>query len=340
MQKVSLFIAATPWNLLNSLVFAAQSKNENCYLMYVDFPIGQTNPYLDALDEMQDASPFAESWCFHGKFKGAWKKWRSRVDELKQIRQIVAELKPDQVYVGSDRRIEFQCAMTEAVRHKPQVKGVYLDEGVFSYSCRLRSQTWRDRVLDSWVKRLMYPCDWKHPATIGGSDWVSEGWLLQPKAACNILQNKLSLHQILPDWYKHPKVLAFADALIGDIDTSYSESEFDLLLILPHPSQLKEEQKGRFSDLLKPFAEKTVAVKKHPRDDTDPTWTGLNNLVELPTHVPLEVLLPSIQFKEVFSAPSTAILSAICFDSDVKVSLLEKEPLFDAILAQFLNSKS
>ncbi|CAN8140729.1 hypothetical protein THIOSC15_2440005 [uncultured Thiomicrorhabdus sp.] len=92
--------------------------------MYVDFPINQPNPYLDALSKID--SPFEQSWCFHGKFKGAWKKWRSRVRELNEIKQIVAELKPDQVFVGSDRRIEFQCAMTEAVKHKPEVKGIYL----------------------------------------------------------------------------------------------------------------------------------------------------------------------------------------------------------------------
>lgn len=343
MKSVSLYFAATPWNFLNSLVFAANRKDEQSYLMYVDFPTDKKNPYLDTLEKLPD-SPFNRTWCFHGKLKGAFTKWRKRRQELEQIKRIVAELKPDQVFVGSDRRIEFQCAMTEAIKHKPNVKGVYLDEGIFSYTCRKRSKTWRDRVLDSWIKRLMYPCDWRHPSAIGASNWIREGWLLMPERACPILKQKIELKQIPLPFYKSRTLTGFLDGFLALDEKSWLQKNYDLLIILPHPTALTEELKRSMKNILAVKKAQQVAIKKHPSDDSCYQWleeflcaseTSGRNRVSvdlLPSALPLELLLPGLNFREIVSAPSTAVLTAKLLKPECKIDLTGTDELIESLL--------
>jgi len=319
MSKISLHICATPWNFLNSFVFASNRPEETSYLMYVDYPEHEDNIYLEALKNMGDTSPFKKAWCFHGKYKGAWQKWRKRLKEIEQIKQLIVELKPDQVYVGSDRRIEFQCAMTEAVKHKPNVKGIYLDEGVFSYTCRKRSQTWRDRVLDTWIKRLMYPCDWKHPITIGASDWISEGWLLQPENACLFLKGKLQLNLIMPELYKHTNLSNLLRYLFPKSETIL-KNQYDALILLPHPSQLTSKMKQAYKQQVQAF--NNVLIKAHPRNTEELDWLTTTADV-LPALVPLELFLPQIQTKKVISSQSTTLLTTKLMRSDMSVSVID-----------------
>lgn len=310
MSKVSFHICATPWNFINSFVFASNRPEETGYLIYVDYPEHEDNIYLHALESMGEASPFKEAWCFHGKYKGAWQKWRKRLKEIEQIKQLIVELKPDQVYVGSDRRIEFQCAMTEAVKHKPNVKGIYIDEGLFSYTCRKRSKTWRDRALDTWIKRFMYPCDWKHPITIGGSDWISEGWLLQPSKACKILAKKIILKKIVLDWYQSHKLLRLTEFLTSKEEFNIINNCFDALIILPHPSSLTEIVKESINFLIMNNNFKVVAVKQHPREELSLDWLEVSHFFRLPTSLPLELILPNMSFQSVIAGSSTATLTA------------------------------
>lgn len=331
MSTCSVHIVATPWNFLNSFVFALERKDEKSYLLYVDFPENQENPYLQALEQLEN-SPFQQFWCFHGKYKSVWNKWRKRLVEIQKIQEIVAQLKPDQVFVGSDRRIEFQCAMTEAVKHKPQVKGIYLDEGVFSYTCRKRSQTWRDRVLDSWIKRLMYPCDWKHPITIGASDWISEGWLLAPEKACGLLKDSLLLNPIPLSFYQSPRLQSLLEQFISDDQALLLNQAYDLLIILPHPSNLSVSLQQQYAEYLSRQTGLRIAVKKHPRDGSNLNW--LENVLMrdkrmsfsiLPSALPLELILPKLSFSDVVSAPSTALLTVKLLKKDVGVNILTDE---------------
>lgn len=328
MKTVSLHIAATPWNFLNSFAFAANRPEETSYLMYVDFPEDEPNIYLQALDKMEKSSPFVKAWCFHGKYQGAWKKWRNRLREIQYIKEIVAELKPDQVFVGSDRRIEFQCAMTEAVKHKPNVKGIYLDEGLFSYTCRKRSQTWRDRVLDSWIKRLMYPVDWKHPSTIGASDWISEGWLLKPENACSILKKTISLKTLSTDLYHNPRT----DGLMASLGKNLQvfENGFEALILLPHPSALSEQVKRAFTDQFQAFDR--LLVKAHPRGDLDSGWLP-SSAKFLPADVPLELILAHIHVKKIISSQTTALLTSKLICPEIIIKVVDPvSPQFKALL--------
>lgn len=335
MKKVSLYIAATPWNFLNSFIFANHAKNEISYLMYVDFTEGLKNPYLEVLDEMGCDSPFTKTWCFHGKYKGVWQKWRKRLIEIQRIKQIVADIQPEKIYVGSDRRIEFQCAMTEAVRHKPNVKGIYLDEGVFSYTCRKHSQTWRDRVLDARIKKSMYPCDWKHPATIGASDWISEGWLLKPDLACNILQEKIRLYPIPIELYQGKQIARMVEHMLkGETDMLHHDA--DALLILPHPSLLTEEVKSAINQLIVDCGAQTLLVKPHPRMQKDLNWLECTSRL-LPALIPLEVIVPVLRVKQVLSPQSTAVItSALLRDDLLFLFYGDSDRSFQKLLSQII----
>lgn len=321
MTTCSIYIVATPWNFLNSFVFAAERQDEESYLLYVDFPHGEENVYLQALEQL-DKSPFKQAWCFHGKYKGAWQKWRQRLIEIKEIQDIVAKLQPDQVFVGSDRRIEFQCAMTEAVKHKPNVKGVYLDEGLFSYTCRLRSQTWRDRVLDSWIKRLMYPVDWKHPITIGASDWISEGWLLKPEKSCDLLKKNINLKQLPVDLYLQPEMHELLGVLWKN-DTEVFEQSFSILVLLPHPSQLSDEMKAQYQNIVQ--GESKVLAKLHPRSCESLDWLA-KDCTLLPSHLPLELIMAGLSFEKVASTQTTALLTTKLLKPKTQIILIEPVP--------------
>lgn len=344
MSICSVYIVATPWNFLNSFVFATDRQDEESYLLYVDFTYGQENPFLQALAKLEN-SPFKQSWGFHGKYKGAWQKWRRRLDEIQDIQKIIAKLKPDQVFVGSDRRIEFQCVMTEAVSYKPSVKGIYLDEGLFSYTCRQRSRTWRDRVLDSWIKRLMYPVDWKHPATVGASDWITEGWLLKPEKACKLLNQNVDVHKIPLEYYSSSNLRPLLNEFVSAEEELLLQKSFDLLVILPHPSNLGKALRQQYIDYLNTSDWQNIAVKKHPRDVSDFEWlkNGVSRLQAssidlLPSNLPLELMLPILSFSCVVSAPSTALLSVKLLKQRVLIEALvdESDPM-DSVLQDLIS---
>lgn len=339
MKPVSLYIASTPWNFLNSFAFAVNRPEDASYLMYVDFPEDVSNIYLQALDKMQEESPFVKAWCFHGKYKGTWKKWRKRLEEIKQIQKIVAELKPDQVFVGSDRRIEFQCAMTEAVKHNPNVKGIYLDEGLFSYTCRKRSKTWQDRVLDSWIKRLMYPVDWKHPPTIGASSWISEGWLLIPEKACPILKKRILLKQLPLENFSIPLLEDFLNLCLNKTQLQIIQNFYDLVIILPHPTLVDKSLKHLIMDRVSKISEGRIAIKTHPRDLQQNDWLYGKHVSFLPSSLPFELLLPVLRYKNILSAPSTAVVTAKLMHPNANIELLAKNSFVTNLLDTFESSE-
>ena len=304
-ETTSIYIVATPWNFLNAFLHASQRVNEKSLLMYVDFPIDQKNLYLKALDQLSRNSPFEETWCFHGKFKGVFNKWLTRKKELQEIQNIVRRFKPEQVFVGSDRRIEFQCAMTEAIKYKP-VKGIYMEEGLFTYVCRKRSQRWSDRVLDSWVKRIVYPVDWKHPPTIGASDWIQEGYVLRPDDACKILKNKIVLNAINIADFSSPVFERLIQTMMTQETFDWLKAPFDVLLVLPHPSQLDDSKRQKIDEMVKNFVQlgKLIRVKRHPRDNSE-----FDLCEELPAHLPLELLAPWLSFNQLIASKSTASMT-------------------------------
>ena len=310
----NLFVVSTPWNFINAFAHAERISEQRNILFYVDYPVNEENPYLIALDDLRK-SPFESKYLFHGKFKGLVNKWMKRRKQLRELMSIVADIKPNTVFVGSDRRIEFQCAMTEAVKHNAGVKGIYMDEGLFTYDCRRRSQTWSDRVLDSWVKRFMYPVDWKHPATIGASDWIQEGWVLNPDEACPILKDNIDLHMLCLDWFNTDKFAEFTQLLITPDDFEALKKPFDVLLILPHPSQINQSLKQRLDRVVRDIQDKGLSfrIKRHPRDNNfNKDW------VELPKHLPLELLLPWLEFSELIGAQSTATMTAKLLKKNVR----------------------
>jgi hypothetical protein len=165
-------LSSTILHLYVSSVLAAE-RGEEAHLVFIDQPADKDFPLYPLVKEWTE-SPFASARLYPGRFKGILNKLKQRKQLFSQLQQTITELRPANIFVGNDRRIEFQWSMHVAESIGCQPVGHYMDEGTYTYLGRKASSAFSDAVLDNWLKKLSYGFWWKNPPTIGGSDWISD----------------------------------------------------------------------------------------------------------------------------------------------------------------------
>ena len=73
---------------------------------------------------------------FCAEAKGLKEKMRERRRNFAALQVAVKAVQPDRIAVGSDRRVEFQFAMHCLHRLGLNPKGIYLDDGLYTYAGR------------------------------------------------------------------------------------------------------------------------------------------------------------------------------------------------------------
>jgi hypothetical protein len=165
----------------------------------------------------------------------------------------------------------------------------------------------------------MYPCDWKHPITIGASDWISEGWLLKPERACGLLHNSIELKELSVDLYRQLE-LNELKSILWQPNGACVGAVISALVLLPHPSQLSSEMKKTYRRGLKD--DSGVVVKPHPRSNESIDWLEKKTMI-LPSTLPLELILAGVSVHKVVSAQTTALLTTKLMHPKAKVVLIE-----------------
>lgn len=307
-----LFLASTPFNMLTSAMVAFElPTGDKAYLGLIDQPEIE-RPFVSALKKWPE-SPFKQIQLLSQQAKGKGKR-EKRQSAFKTITQLIDQVKPDKIYTGNDRRIEFQYAMQHARKSDQACIGIYLDDGTYSYLGR-ETHWFKDKILDNLVKKLSYGFWWQQPPTIGASNWVSQAILAFPSSAVPELQKKSCT--ALPENLQRSEFVSLAKLCLQNIKfPQVSLIQIDALLLLPHESVAKDQTKQKLSYWLKEHGDK-IAFKHHPRTELSDNlgdkedWFIPQQAIQIPAGIPMEVLLPLIQPTCLLAGDvSTALLTA------------------------------
>lgn len=317
-----LFLASTPFNMLTSAMVAFELPAEDvAYLGLIDQP-DMKRPFVAALHEWQE-SPFAQTLLLSQQAKGKGKR-QQRKSTFEKIAQLIDEVKPDKIYTGNDRRIEFQYAMHHIRKSNDASIGIYIDDGTYSYLGR-ETHWLKDKVLDNLVKKLIYGLWWQQPSTIGASNWVSQAILAFPESAVPELQQKICV--ALPENLQKFEFEHLAKLCLNKFDYSVDKlMNIDALILLPHTSVATDQTKNKLSYWLANRGAK-ISFKHHPRtaltndggDKED--WLIPPQALQIPAGIPMEVLLPLLQPTcQLAGDVSTALLTAKWLRPELEVT--------------------
>jgi hypothetical protein len=297
-----LFLASTPLHLLNSVAIASRTADVQSHIWLIDQPLVEGNPYFQILQNWPD-SPFASTQISAGQHGSQRAKLASRQNTFAHLQQWVEQHRPTAIYTGNDRRIEFQYAMHCAQQTGSRAKGVYMDEGTFTYVGRKASTSFSDRVIDAGLKKLVYGRWWQSPPTIGGSAWIDEIFVAFPQWVHPLLQQKQAV-PLQPLFDDNAAVQDFCQQLLTFFAASSAQvSQLDCVFTLPHESII-ERLPGYREAMLQSVqtlqdAGLNTGIKYHPRNSNPDILDAgqRKGFTLLPHRVPFEALLPLLPAK-------------------------------------------
>lgn len=311
----SIYFASTTLHLYTASVIAAERSDEEAHLFFIDQPEGKPFPLLDIVRQWQD-SPFRSVHMFHGRFPGLLSKRRKRKQLFANIKSNLESLRPANIFVGNDRRIEFQFAMKTAEELGCTPHGHYMDEGIFTYLGRKASSSLSDVIIDNWAKKIGYGMWWKNPPTIGGSDWISYVHTAFPELIHPLLKRK----KVIPlsaERFTDRAMLSLSSTIMAAADfDEKSLLSLDMLFTLPHESLFDHDPsyKDLILDIIHQQTQqgKRVAVKYHPRNSGPDILNLKESGVQLiPAQISFEALLPLLPDQcEVWGDLSSTLLIA------------------------------
>lgn len=308
-----LFLASTPFNMLTAAMTAFELPEEDeAVLGLIDQPLQERN-FVSALQQWT-GSPFNQVVSLSNQAKGREKK-QIRQQGFKNIQVLLEQFPADCIYTGNDRRIEFQFAMHISSRSNPATKGVYIDDGTYSY-VGLTTHWFKDKVVDNLVKKLSYGWWWKQPPNIGTSAWISTAILAFPDAAISALKQK-NVQQLASNLNRIEFTQLANLALSQESLETPHLSDIEALIMLPHSSVSDPNSNNKLTYWLSSQGAK-IAFKHHPRTaladnvDGDKELWGLDQEAQqVPAGIPMEVLLPLLNARcKIAGDVSTALLTA------------------------------
>ena len=328
MEGNHLFLVSTPLHLIVTLAIIDTHKIEFPRLAFIDQVTGKNNSYLEALESWKE-NPFTSIHVFfrpEGKFL---RKLKSRKETFSALENIIDEFKPSHIYVGNDRRVEFQLCMHKATEAELSPVGYYMDEGTFTYVGRKASESFSDRVIDNALKKLFYGSWWKHPPTVGASKWITTVFASFPDIVHPLLKNKQLVH-LSREYWQSELLKKFCAHLIDTIGRPENLQEYDLILTMPHESVITSNSnyKNVVENIINEKVKSglKVGVKYHPRDtEADMLKVGELPGVELISQaLPFEALLPMIKNSaKIIGDFSTTLISTRLLRPDLIVEAID-----------------
>ena len=296
MTSHSVYFASTILHLYAAASIAAGRQNESAHLIFIDQPEDKEYPLYSIVQDW-DSSPFASVKLLPGRFKGTINKLRKRKLLFKNLEQIITDLKPSNIFVGNDRRIEFQFSMHISETLGLRTEGHYMDEGTFTYVGRQASSSFSDVIIDNWLKKLSYGLWWKNPLTVGESAWVSTVHVAFPDLIDQRLRKKI-IKQLDYAKFVSPEILQLSESILDFYSVTASRlSSLDALFTLPHESLFIQNPEYRTTLIGKINEMKeqglTVTAKYHPRNsEPDILQLAKAGVDLLPAGVSFEAVLP------------------------------------------------
>ncbi len=304
-QTKTLYMPSTPLNVLVSCALAVQNNQktsiepESAQLWLIDQKNSESNPYFLALQKWQD-SPFEKVDIFSGNTDGQ-NKISHRKQLFKKLTTAIKSFQPNQVAVGSDRRVEFQFVMQLLKRLHLSAKGIYLDDGLYSYAGRPYNVL-KDGI-NALLKKLAYGFWWREPKTVGASSWINQAWLFAPNNAVELLKDK-PLKQLQAKWFTTQEILNLSQLVAQELKYNTADlATLDVVILIPHPNNIKKMPgyKGRIQQLVNRLASqgKRIGVKYHPRTKERDLLALMDSGAAevIPTQIAFEFCLPVFNAK-------------------------------------------
>lgn len=301
MTSNSVYFASTILHLYAAASIASERKNEIAHLIFIDQPEDKEYP-LYSIVEQWELSPFKSVKLLPGRFKGVLNKLKKRKELFTNLKNIISDLKPNHVFVGNDRRIEFQYSMHITETLNLQTQGHYMDEGTFTYVGRKASSSFSDAIVDNWLKKLSYGMWWKNPLTVGESDWIKIIHVAFPNLIDSRLKHKI-VEQLNHKTFTSNEMMNLSNNILSFYSfESETLSNLDALFTLPHESLFtdNENYRGQILKQIKELKDQGlhVAAKYHPRNSSPDI---LNLMVEgvtlIPAGISFEAILPLLPSK-------------------------------------------
>ena len=327
MTSHSVYFASTILHLYAAASIAARRQNETAHLIFIDQPEDKEFP-LYSIAQQWSSSPFASVKLLPGRFKGLLNKLKKRKQLFRNIENIIIDLKPSNIFVGNDRRIEFQFSMhiTEILGLNTQ--GHYMDEGTFTYVGRKASSSFSDAVVDNYLKKLIYGLWWKNPLTVGESDWISTVHVAFPGLIDQRLKKKMVEPLNNNAFTSNAMMQLSTDILTFYAFDSAKLEHLDALFTLPHESLFTSNSSYRDQILvqIKDLKDQglQVAAKYHPRNSHPDVLDLVAAGVELiPAGISFEAILPLLPKKtHIIGDLSSTLLIARWLRPELEVTSL------------------
>lgn len=350
MNTKMLFMPSTPLNVLISAAVARRFPEAQKQIWLIDQKRCDANPYYDALLAWP-SSPFEHVKIFCAEAKGLRAKLRERKHLFAGLTADVKAFCPEVVAVGSDRRVEFQYVMAQLQEQGRPAKGIYLDDGLYSYAGRKHSP-FKDGV-NRLLKRMAYGRWYEEPQTVGASRYVQEAWLFKPELAFAGLHQQCKV-MLEPAWFKDARLTEFSMAVAKTLRIDIEKfTGLDLLVMVPHPNNL-QKMPGRAQQIQayvtsQRAAGRRVGVKYHPRTQAGDflRLTEAGAEVILPAQLAFEFILPVLKGDcQVVADVGTVLLTTRWLRPDLNVTAVldEKDrfqrgfiPLFNVMQVSVVN---
>jgi hypothetical protein len=328
-KKPAIFMVSTPLHLYNALAIALQHREDwQSHLWFIDQK-DWLNPYFHVLKGWKD-QPFAGIEYFVTNLPGNAARIRARKEAFDKIDGLVADIRPRELLVGNDRRIEFVYAINHACRRSGlPVRGSLIDDGVYSYIDQ-RSKWFQDTGPERLMKKLVYGSWYERTPSIGGSPFIDRAFVAFPEFVNSYLR-RLKVEGIDMELYRSPEIRTYSEMLLESANIDRQELPgYDLVLTLPHESLF-----NRFPNFQKSMrilvdsvrnGGKRVGIKYHPRqkaDDPLQLVSGDDQLI--PRTVAFEILLPLLGKPLILGDVSTVLLTARWLRPDLPVVALQNE---------------
>ena len=323
MANISLHIVSTPRHVLSAIAIASKDAKENHQIIVCD-QVLNNHVYLNTLNEyFKKSRLFSSSAIIFKSNKNGINKLQHRKNIFHQLDSYLSQCSPKKIYVGNDRRIEFQYI---ASRLKRSVEHIYVDEGTGTYNNGFganKKNELFDQFLDSPLKKIAYGRWYDRPSMLGGSKWIDGSIICFPELA-NAAIKKKAIIPFQPVWFEHKNVKEFLYFYAKRISLDVLQIiDIQNIFILPHSMFLKSPAfdmaafKCKIQEAIS--LGHIVGVKYHPRQHGDPLGLSEIDVIEIPRELPLELFLPLMTIKEAWGDVSSAVMSVkwLCPDANV-----------------------
>lgn len=313
-RLVDVYLVSSTLHFFWAFMLAKRFSDErDSHLILID---QYANRPLKLWDYLTPANtPFVSQQKLEGRELSGWSKLQNRQKQFKWVKSFVNNSDISTVWIGSDRSVLGQWFIKQAKQKNNTCVACYMDDGVFSYLGRSASQSFSERYLDAFFKKIIYGFWYDSPITVGASKWIDEVWVMYPRQVNALLRSK-QLVEIYPNNHGFKAMAALANEVLAGARVSLKQlAELDVLITLPNQTLFSkiEGYEQALHELLESLLSKglKVALKYHPAvGKQDPLSLSEAGLWVLPSHVSFEVLLPFLHQCTVIGDMSTTILLA------------------------------